>query len=177
MVGRAARIRESSVTLPSARGTLKSTRTKTRFPATSASRIVSLSIVVLSLAWGRAPARPGVEDRPGGSGSDGRREPGRDHRDEVGAAAAVAPLVVVPGDDLHHRAAEDHGARAVDDRGAGIAAEVGRDEGGGGGGGGAGGGKGEETRGSSETPRMPSIGPAAAARNAALSSSALVSRP
>ena len=32
MVGIAARIRESSVTLPSASGTLKSTRTKTRLP-------------------------------------------------------------------------------------------------------------------------------------------------
>ncbi len=44
MVGMAARIRESSVTLPSASGTLKSTRTKTRLPATSTSRMVSLSI-------------------------------------------------------------------------------------------------------------------------------------
>ena len=44
MVGMAARIRESSETLPSASGTLKSTRTKTRLPAKSASRIVSLSM-------------------------------------------------------------------------------------------------------------------------------------
>ena len=44
MVGIEARIRESSVTRPSASGTLKSTRTKTRLPATSASRMVSLSI-------------------------------------------------------------------------------------------------------------------------------------
>ena len=44
IVGMAARMRESSVTLPSASGTLKSTRTKTRLPATSASRTVSLSI-------------------------------------------------------------------------------------------------------------------------------------
>ena len=43
MVGIDARIRESSVTLPSASGTLKSTRTKTRLPATSASRMLSLS--------------------------------------------------------------------------------------------------------------------------------------
>ncbi len=46
IVGIAARMRESSVTRPSASGTLKSTRTKTRLPATSASRIVSLSIEV-----------------------------------------------------------------------------------------------------------------------------------
>ena len=44
IVGIDARMRESSWTLPSASGTLKSTRTKTRFPATSASRIVSLSM-------------------------------------------------------------------------------------------------------------------------------------
>ncbi len=37
-VGSAARIRVSSATLPSSSGTLKSTRTRTRFPATSASR-------------------------------------------------------------------------------------------------------------------------------------------
>ena len=46
MVGIAARMRESSVTLPSSSGTLKSTRTNTRFPATSASRTVSLSIAM-----------------------------------------------------------------------------------------------------------------------------------
>src|SRR3989304_3279088 len=44
MVGIEARMRESSVTLPSASGTLKSTRTKTRLPVTSASRTVSLSM-------------------------------------------------------------------------------------------------------------------------------------
>jgi hypothetical protein len=48
MVGMAARIRESSVTLPSSRGTLKSTRTKTRLPETSTSRIVILSMGILS---------------------------------------------------------------------------------------------------------------------------------
>ena len=50
IVGMAARMRESSVTRPSASGTLKSTRTKTRLPATSASRIVSLSIDVAGQA-------------------------------------------------------------------------------------------------------------------------------
>ena len=44
IVGIAARIRESSVTWPSCNGTLKSTRTKTRLPATSASRMVCLFI-------------------------------------------------------------------------------------------------------------------------------------
>src|SRR5688572_33022313 len=87
MVGIAARIRESSVTLPSASGTLKSTRTKTRLPATSASRTVSLSM---------GAAASGSRD------GQARRDVG----DEVGHAAAVAPLVVVPGDDLDHVPAE-----------------------------------------------------------------------
>ena len=50
IVGIAARTRESSVTFPSASGTLKSTRTNTRWPATSASRIVSFSIRSVLLA-------------------------------------------------------------------------------------------------------------------------------
>ena len=35
---------------------------------------------------------------------------------EVGNAAAVAPLVVVPGDDLHELIADHHRAEGVDDR-------------------------------------------------------------
>src|SRR5437870_2621025 len=108
MVGTEARMRESSVTLPSSSGTLKSTRTKTRLPATSTSRIVSLST-------------------SGGSRGAGRQLRG-DECQEVGTAAAVAPLVVVPGDDLHHRPAEHHRARRVDDRGARVTPEVGRYE-------------------------------------------------
>src|SRR5690349_7124803 len=113
MVGIAARTRESSVTLPSSRGTLKSTRTKTRLPATSTSRMVSLSM-------GRSAAL--LPPSGGGTGAGGKL---RGHeRQEVGATAAVAPLVVVPGDDLDHRPAKHHGARRVDDRGARVAAEV-----------------------------------------------------
>src|SRR5262245_19956200 len=114
IVGRAARIRESSVTLPSASGTLKSTRTKTRLPAASKSRMVSLSMVSGAPGWAR---------------SDGRdRQAGRDEADQVGDAAAVAPLVVVPADDLDHRAVEHHGRFGVDDRGAAVAPEVRRHE-------------------------------------------------
>ena len=40
---------------------------------------------------------------------------------EVGNAAAVAPLVVVPGHDLHELVADHHGAEGVDDRRARVA--------------------------------------------------------
>ena len=56
IVGIAARMRESSVTLPSASGTLKSTRTNTRLPATSASRIVSFSMRSVLLGGDVPPA-------------------------------------------------------------------------------------------------------------------------
>src|SRR6478752_6274461 len=119
IVGRAARIRESSVTLPSARGTLKSTRTKTRFPAGSKSRMVSLSMGPGSGRWfswaGRRSGR-------------GDRQPRGDEPDQIRDAAAVAPFVVVPADDLHHRPVEDHRRLGVDDRGAGVALEVHRHE-------------------------------------------------
>ena len=44
---------------------------------------------------------------------------------QVRDAAAVAPLVVVPGDDLHELIADHHGAEGVDDRRAGVALVVG----------------------------------------------------
>src|SRR5512141_249240 len=106
IVGSAPRMRESSVTLPSANGTLKSTRTNTRLSATSTSRMVSLFM----------------------AGSDGDGQARRHVGDQVRDAAAVAPLVVVPGDDLDHRAAADHGQRAVDDRAAVVGLEVHRHE-------------------------------------------------
>src|SRR5574337_130030 len=109
-------MRVSSTTLLSSRGTLKSTRRNTRFSRGSKSRTVSLSISAsLSPKAARGPAR----------GSQALGHVGH----EVGHAAAVAPLVVVPGDDLHEVAAEDHAGRGVDDRGAAVAAEVARDEG------------------------------------------------
>ena len=47
---------------------------------------------------------------------------------KVRNTAAVAPLVVVPGDHLGEVIAEQHGARRVDDCGARVPTEVGRDE-------------------------------------------------
>ena len=69
--------------------------------------------------------RRGPSVRPiGGRGQAGARRRTR----EVRHAAAVAPLVVVPGDDLDEVAAQDHVRREVDDGRAGVAPEVGRDE-------------------------------------------------
>src|SRR5690606_8584306 len=52
-----------------------------------------------------------------------------DHREDVGETAGVAPLVVVPGDGLHHLAAVDrHRGRDVEDGGAGVLTEVAGDQ-------------------------------------------------
>src|SRR4029079_3275032 len=79
IVGSAASLRIASATRPPSRGTLKSTRSSTRSPATGASRTLAFEKLT-------EPARS--EDLGG----------------EVDAAVGVAPLVVVPGDDLDHPA-------------------------------------------------------------------------
>src|SRR5205823_5565112 len=48
---------------------------------------------------------------------------------EIGDAAGVAPLVVVPGEDLDHRATYDHRRETIDDRRMRIAPQIGRDQG------------------------------------------------
>src|SRR5262249_54332391 len=48
--------------------------------------------------------------------------------DQVADAAGVSPLVVVPGDDFDAVAADYHGRRRIDDRGASVAFEIGGDE-------------------------------------------------
>ena len=58
----------SSVILPSSRGTLKSTRTKTRLPDASRSRTVSLSMVRSPRGEGRAPAGQAYAAREAGCG-------------------------------------------------------------------------------------------------------------
>src|SRR5712692_7481037 len=47
---------------------------------------------------------------------------------EIGDAAGVAPLVVVPGEDLDHRATYDHRRETIDDRRMRIASQIGRDQ-------------------------------------------------
>ena len=51
-----------------------------------------------------------------------------DARDQVDGAAAVAPFVVVPAEDLEHRAADDLRPVGGEDRAVGIADDVGRNE-------------------------------------------------
>src|SRR5438067_10656749 len=99
-----ARRRVSSPTAPPFSGTLKSTRTSTRFPATTRSRTLRFRIATSGL-----PQTARAEER-----------------DQVGDPAAVAPLVVVPGHHLDHVTADRHRQRTVDDRRGRVALEVAR---------------------------------------------------
>src|SRR5688572_29458118 len=117
MVGSAARMRESSLTLPSSMGTLKSTRTKTRLPCGSMSLTVCFSkggapaLFGGCERWCRLLRAAGRSLHLALSSATLAQLPGHE-RDEVRDAARVAPLVVVPGDDLDHVAEDDrvHGA-------------------------------------------------------------------
>src|SRR5690242_11345655 len=101
MVGSAARMRVSSVIAPpSSSGTLKSTRTSTCLPRTSISRTVALFML----------------------------QPLTHEVRQVGDAAGIAPLVVVPGDDLDHVVSQHHRRETIDDRGVRVATEVAGDQ-------------------------------------------------
>src|SRR5262245_27251132 len=101
MDGSAARIRVSSVMAPPPIGTLKSTRTKTRFPATSASRTDRILI--------RCPSRERLRSGcPGNAGF-------ADERDEIGNSAGITPFIVVPRDDLGSILSDHHRRKPVDD--------------------------------------------------------------
>src|ERR1051326_7249587 len=106
MVGSDARMRVSSSTRPSARGTLKSTRTKTRLPCRSRSRIDS----VIARLKPRA-ALNALRD---------------ELAQQVDAAVRVAPLVVVPGEDLHEVAVHHLRVRRVAGGGRRVPLEVDR---------------------------------------------------
>src|SRR6185437_17102285 len=101
MVGSAARMRVSSVIVPpSSSGTLKSSRTSTRLPRTSTSRTVALSML----------------------------EPLSHEVGQVGDPAGIAPLIVVPGDDLDHVVAQHHCREAVNDGRVGVTPEIAGDQ-------------------------------------------------
>src|SRR5512139_1073013 len=115
-------MRVSSTTAPSLRGTLKSTRTSTRFPRTSTSRTVSLSNI--------RPPRPRLRNTESKRGP--RRAPLERTRllehvlDQIDHAVRVAPFVVVPRHALHEGAgaAHHHGLAAVEERGERVAHDV-----------------------------------------------------
>src|SRR5215471_12384306 len=98
IVGRAARMRRSSVISPSRSGTLKSARSRTRRPS-SGGRSSSVGTPVI-----------------GGSALVG----GADDQGQVDEAVRVAPLVVVPAEHLD-QAADGLGKRGVEGAGGGRA--------------------------------------------------------
>src|ERR1044071_8474299 len=108
MVGRLSRIRVSSVTrtLPprTSVGTLKSTRTSTRFPRTSRSRTESFAIICSSSCscW-RSVSQ---------------------HFHQLHATIAVAPLIVIPADHFYETIADHERQLAVEDAGMRIANDV-----------------------------------------------------
>src|ERR1035437_282529 len=104
MVGTEARTRPSSVMVPLAsRGTFRSLRTKTRFPRTSPARIRSCAVFIVE------------------------SERLADVGDQVDQTAGVAPLVVIPADDLRH-VAVDVGETGVEDARRRVGDDVGRDD-------------------------------------------------
>src|SRR6185295_9654448 len=113
MVGSEAVMRESSSTLPSLIGTLKSTRTKTRWPRRGRSFMESLA----------TKRHKKHKEKP-------IKEPtelktfARDVLDQVADAAGIAPLVVVPRKHLQHPATDHFRVFSVDDRRVGVAFEV-----------------------------------------------------
>src|SRR3954452_4939066 len=104
MVGTAAAIRASSVTRPPSSGTLKSTRARTACPVvTSRSRTVLLP------------------------NTSGHGRAGENALGKVDHPIRIAPLVVVPGDDLHELLVDHHRERRVEDRGVRRRDDVARD--------------------------------------------------
>src|SRR6185369_3286591 len=107
IVGSEAVMRESSSTLPSLIGTLKSTRMNRRWPGRIRSFIDSLAT--------KSTKRK-------------LKTFGSDVFNEIPNAARVAPLVVVPRKHFQHRPADDFRVFSIDDRRVRIALEVDRYE-------------------------------------------------
>src|SRR5215831_532744 len=129
MVGRLSRIRVSSVTrtLPprTSVGTLKSTRTSTRFPRTSRSRRVSFIEVLEYWSNGVASERISL---PHHSRTPLLRLVSQ-HFHQLHAPVAVAPLIIIPAHHFYEAIAAHQGQLAVEDAGVRIANDVLRNEG------------------------------------------------
>src|SRR5258708_3180318 len=119
-------MRVSSVICCSAsNGTLKSTRTKSRLPATLISRIVCLFMLVIPCASIENYRVPPISDEllfihrriPGKDDTNYPLEPFFSNEvSKVGYAAGIAPFVIVPGDDLDQVSAADHCRESIYDR-------------------------------------------------------------
>src|SRR5579884_1750437 len=123
-VGRVSRMRVSSVTTPSFKGTLKSARMKTRLPRRSKSSIVSLFIEFPCFPEMRPPAERFHGNQPPEE-REQKLEFARHELDQVAATAGVPPLVVVPGEHLDAAIAHDLRIAGVHNRRIGVAAEIG----------------------------------------------------
>src|SRR5260370_9228981 len=99
-------------------GILKSTRTNTRYPARSISRIVFF-FMSFGLMKKGSPLPGDPQPLPAFLSDEVR---------EISNTAGVAPLVIVPGGDLDHVATLNHGQLSVDDRGMGVPPEIPRDK-------------------------------------------------
>src|SRR5919106_1097594 len=110
IVGSEARIRVSSATPPPSRGTLRSARRRTLRPSTSASLTLALR----------------NEREPVPSGTYGGRL--QHLLRQFDAALRVAPLVVVPREDLHELPVDDRGLLGVEDRRVRVGDDVGGDD-------------------------------------------------
>ena len=109
MQGTLARMRVSSVMLPaSSCGTLRSARMKTRLPAAKPLAITSEKRRTFMIEAYAFSVRRGA-----------------DHAHHLQALVGVAPLVVVPGHDLHEGAVQRDAGVGIEHAGAGLAAEVG----------------------------------------------------
>src|SRR5918995_880925 len=110
-------MRVSSATSPSRRGTLKSTRTSARLPRTSASVIDRFAMLGCSVRTSDRRAQllvfPGIDALL------------TDEGDELGDAAGIGPLVVVPGQDFDEVVAQRHCGQPIDDGRARVAPEIG----------------------------------------------------
>src|SRR6478752_893594 len=101
-------MRVSSVITPRSTGTLKSTRTRTRFPRTSASRTDRFGIaLLLSHRFGtenepmaRLASRCQVCETRTRVLRGSRNSRFANKRGEVGYPAGISPFIVVPGDHL-----------------------------------------------------------------------------
>src|SRR5215203_5910442 len=114
-------MRVSSATSPSRMGTLKSTRTSARLPRTSAS---------VTDRFGMVPRSVWTRDRRVRLLAFVRVDALlTDEGDELGDAAGVRPLVVVPGQHLDEIVAKGHRRQPIDDGGARVAPKIGRHQG------------------------------------------------